>query len=170
MEQLFFILACVVVGAILNRFSGSTNIEWLPGRNIYWAALALLIIATVTLGWQWGIVLFVGALTYRIPGWLKSLDMGTYAHSLERDAIVMFARGLYFFPPFLYAWLIFGVNPAAALALLALGSALAVLSYILGTHVLVHKIKDPNLPFVIIELLAGASLALAFSIVYLLAQ
>jgi hypothetical protein len=164
METALFILGCMFVGAVLNRFSGFTNIEWLPGRNIYWAALALLIIGSVTLTWQWGVALFLGALTYRIPGWLKSLDMGTYAHTVQRDALVMFGRGLYFFPPFLYAWLAQGVSVYLCIALLVIGSAMCVWSYFFGTHILVKKVKEP---FVAIELIAGASLGLAFSFVYL---
>jgi len=154
------ILQAALIGAALNRFSGFTNIKWLPGRNIYWAALTLLVISSFTLGWQWGLALFIGALTYRIPGWLKALDMGSYGHSIKRDAIVMFFRGLYFAPPFLWG-VVLGANPFVAFTLLGLGSLGATMSYYIGVYYI--KIKDP---YIFIESAAGACLGIAFALMY----
>lgn len=158
-----FLIICALVGAVLNRFSGFTNIRWLPGRNIYYAALALFLLALAVFDLGWAAVLCVGALTYRVPGWQQSLDMGTVGQTLTRDALVMFGRGFYFAPPFIYAVVAYHVSAFYALALLTLGSLGAVLSYYLGTHTKVFPLKDP---FVGIEALAGASLGLSFALVY----
>lgn len=160
MEQL---LIPALIGGVLNRFSGYTNISWLPGRNVYYAILALTALVFVVYGWQWALAMFLGAVLYRIPGWYKSLDMGTFGGTLQEDAKIMFLRGLMFAPPFAYAaYLAYTpenpINAIIAVALLFAASAGAVLSYIIGNHVVGKVMKDP---FWFIEFFAGVSFGAA---------
>lgn len=138
-------------GAVLNRFSGFTNISWLPGRNVYYAALALLAISWLWVGPLWAAVIFVSFVAYRFPGWYTSLDMGTYGDTVLRDAAVMWLRGLFFIPVFAYAY--FAGSSLAILNLVAATSG-ATFAYLFGNHVVSKFIKDP---FWFIEAAAGAS-------------
>lgn len=150
------VLACTVIGAILNRFSGFTNIKWLPGRNVYYALLTLLGISWVVFGPFWAILLTISAGLYRVPGWYKSLDMGVNEGNLATDAAIMFARGLFFAPVFVYAFVFHGAP--YALAYLVLASGAATLAYIAGNYLLRNKVSDP---FIYIEALAGAAFGAA---------
>ena len=167
--MLQFILVSAVIGGVLNRFAGYTNISWLPGRNVYYAILTHTGLTYLLFGWEWAVAMFLGAALYRIPGWYKSLDMGTYGGSLKQDAIVMFLRGLMFAPPFAYAaYLAYTpetpINAIIAVALLFVASAGATLSYIIGNHVVGKFMKDP---FWFIEFFAGASFGAALGYVLL---
>lgn len=139
------------LGAILNRFSGYTNISWLPGRNVYYSALAVFIISWLWVGPLWASIIFVSFALYRIPGWLTSLDMGTYGDTVLRDVAVMLFRGLFFVPVFALAALI---GSTWAIGYLFAATALATLSYLVGNHVLGKYVKDP---FWFIEAGAGAA-------------
>lgn len=141
-----------LIGGVLNRFSGFTNISWLPGRNVYYAALALFAISWLWVGPLWGSIIFISFVAYRFPGWFTSLDMGTFGGTVIRDAIVMALRGLFFFPIFFYAY--FGGSTWSLVYLLS-AAALATLSYLIGNHVL-PKITKAD-PFWLIEFGAGAS-------------
>lgn len=161
------LLIPAVIGGVLNRFSGYENISWLPGRNIYYAILAATAITFAFFGWQWALAMFVGFALYRIPGWYKSLDMGTVGGTLKGDATIMFLRGLMFAPPFLYAaYLTYTpenpINTIVSVALLFAASAGAVLSYIIGNYVVGKFMKDP---FWFVEFFAGASFGAAIGYV-----
>jgi hypothetical protein len=155
------LLIFALIGGVLNRFSGFTNISWLPGRNVYYAILVATALTFALFGWQWALVMFAGFALYRIPGWYKSLDMGTVGGTLKGDAGIMFLRGLMFAPPFLYAaYLSSDLLPVAVLAAASVG---AVVSYIIGNHVLGKFIKVD--PFWFIEFFAGASFGAALGFV-----
>jgi len=150
------LLACAVLGGILNRFSGFENVAWLPGRNVYYALLAVLGVSWMVFGPFWALLITLSAGLYRIPGWYKSIDMGVNEGSLAVDAAIMFGRGLFFAPLFLYAFFVRGAAPA--LIYLALASGAATLAYIVGNYFLRNKVRDP---FVYIEALAGAAFGAA---------
>lgn len=154
------LLLWALAGGVLNRFSGWT--DYLPGRNIYYAALVVLGLVWYFYGPVIGLLTFVSFLAYRIPGWFKSLDMGTYpgSASVPVDAAIMFARGLFFFPVF--AWVAYTQQSAVPLIILAVASAVATASYWIGNHVLVKKMKDP---FWFIEFAAGAAFGAAVALV-----
>jgi hypothetical protein len=140
-----------VLGAILNRFSGYENISWLPGRNVYYSALALFAISWLWVGPLWGVIIFVSFVAYRFPGWYTSLDMGTYGDTVLRDAAVMWLRGLFFIPVFALTY--FAGAELAFVNLVAATSG-ATFAYLLGNHVVSKFVKDP---FWFIEAAAGAS-------------
>ena len=141
-----------VVGAILNRFSGYTNISWLPGRNVYYSALVLFAISWLWVGPLWAAIIFVSFATYRVPGWYKSLDMGTRGNSVLRDAAMMWFRGLWFVPVFACAYFAGAIDAALYLVI---ATSLATLSYLIGNHVLPKFTKVD--PFWFIEAGAGAA-------------
>ncbi len=161
---MFTLFVCALAGASANRFSGWTNQKWIPGRHIYWAALGLFLLTWLALDLGWALAVFVSALCYRIPGWDRSLDMGTYGDTVQRDARVMFIRGLYLAPMYAYGLLLHGVW--AAPLLLTAGAAGAVAIYYLGNHFGPKLTKDP---FRYIEPLVGAVLGLMFGTMILLA-
>lgn len=134
------VLFCALVGAVLNRFSGWTNQSWIPGRHIYWAALVATLLTWELVGPWWAAAVALSVLYYRLPGWYGSLDMGTHADSLSRDARVMFVCTLRIAPVFVFA-LFRGVLLAPALLLTAAAGAVAI--YILGNLWLVKYTKDP---------------------------
>jgi len=150
------VVLCTIVGAVLNRFSGFTNIDWLPGRNVYYALLAVLGLSWTFFGPFWAFLITLSAGLYRVPGWYKSLDMGVNEGNLVTDATIMFARGLFFAPLFVYAFFFNGVQ--YALAYLVFASVAATLAYIAGNYLLRNKVKDP---FIYIEALAGAAFGAA---------
>jgi hypothetical protein len=129
-----------LVGAVANRFSGWTNVSWLPGRNIYYAALAVSGIAYLAFGLDWAIAIGISALTYRIPGWQQALDMGTVGDSLARDAQVMFLNTLRIAPVFVYA-LVQGVWAAPLLLIAAAGGTVAI--YYLTNYYISKITHDP---------------------------
>lgn len=137
---MFTVLFSAFVGAVLNRFSGWSNQTWIPGRHIYWAALAAFLITWMLVDIGWAIAVGISALTYRLPGWYGSLDMGTYADSLKRDVQVMFSCTLRIAPVFVWA-VIQGVFFAPVLLLVAAGGATAM--YVLGNLVGSKLTQDP---------------------------
>ena len=144
-----------LAGGVLNRFSGWA--DYLPGRNIHYAALAALGLVWAFYGWVWGVWVFVSFLCYRLPGWYKSLDIGT-APGFEAavDASIMYLRGLFWAPVYVWAALTQGdLMPAAYMVLASLG---AVAAYAFGNHVLAKTVRDP---FWFIEFAAGACFGLA---------
>lgn len=148
------VLTFAICGAVLNRFSGWT--DYLPGRNIYWATLAAVAYAWPTLGSSWALMIGISMLTYRLPGWSHSLDMGTVGDTFARDFKVMFLRSLFIFPAFVYSfWL---SHDPSVFFLLVIGAIGATLSYALGNHIVNRWLKDP---FWVIEPLAGAFLGAA---------
>lgn len=147
---------CMLVGAVLNRFSGWTNVPGLPGRNIYWAALVLFILATATVGLAWGVTLLIAALCYRLPGWFGAIDIGKNEGEVIADARVMFYRTMWFFAPILFYilpwhWNFFGLVVAP------LVSIACVMVYYLGNHYLYKFTKDP---FRYVEPIVGGLLGL----------
>lgn len=151
------LLLWALAGGILNRFSGWA--DYLPGRNIYYAALAALGLVWYFYGATWGCLVFVSFLCYRIPGWYKSLDMGTAGGGLVADATIMYLRGLYFAPVFV--WAAFTQVSGWPLAWLCLGSAGAVAAYIIGNYKVSKLMRDP---FWFIEFAAGACFGLALGV------
>lgn len=145
-----------VLGATLNRFSGYENISWLPGRNVYYSALALFALSWVWVGPLWAALIFISFGAYRIPGWYKSLDMGTHGGTVIGDALMMWFRGLWFIPFFAYAFLL---GNKWALVTLLLASGAATLCYLIGNHILPKFTKVD--PFWFIEAGAGASFGVA---------
>lgn len=135
------VVLCALIGAVANRFSGWTNQSWVPGRHIYWASLALFLLAYFTLGLGWALVVLVSVLCYRIPSWDASLDMGHNGDTVERDARVMFYRTLYISPMFVYGAVIHGMWIAPVLCVA--GAAGAVACYYLGNHYGPKFTKDP---------------------------
>ena len=160
---MFTVFVFALFGAIANRFSGWSNQSWIPGRHIYWAALGLFLISIGTLGLPWAAAIAVSALTYRIPGWYHSLDMGTFADSVERDAKIMFLNTLRIAPVFVYA-LVVGVWAAPFLLLAAAGGTVAI--YYITNHYLVKYDQDP---FRYGEPLVGALLGTLIGTAYVLA-
>jgi hypothetical protein len=138
-----------LIGGILNRFSGWA--DYLPGRNIYYAALIALTLSWTFYGPEWAIWVFVSVLAYRLPGWYKSLDIGHVSGTFAEDFKVMFLRGLYMAPVFVYAFLVHKVWQAPLLLITA--SLGATLSYAFGNWQLSKYMKDP---FWFIEFAAGA--------------
>lgn len=155
------VLLCSILGAIANRFSGFTNISWLPGRNIYWAGLFLFLVAWPFMGLGWALAIATSVFTYRIPSWNHSLDMGTRGDSLRRDARMMFYRTLYLFPVFAYA-LFQGLWIAPLLLVIAAAGATA--AYIAGLYG-PQLFKDQ---FNLIEPLAGAVMGAMVGLTYVL--
>lgn len=152
------VFMCALLGAVLNRFSGYTNITWLPGRNIYWAILAATLIAGFAVDWVFALWLGLSVALYRLPGWYKSIDMGKNEGTLLIDAMTMYLRTLYMAPVFIYGSWVMGVWYAPlALVVAALG---AVAAYIIGNYVVGKFMKDP---FWFIEAAAGACLGAAVS-------
>lgn len=150
------ILLCALIGAVLNRFSGYTNISWLPGRNVYWAILAATLIAGLAKDWVFAAVLAISFALYRIPGWYDSIDMGRNEGTLKGDATVMYFRTLMAMPVFIYGALVMHVWYAPALLI---GAAfVATLAYIVGNYVVGRFTRDP---FWFIEAAAGAALGSA---------
>lgn len=156
MESIQTIALWALAGGVLNRFSGWT--DYLPGRNIYYAALAALGLVWFFYGWLWATLVFVSFLAYRLPGWYTSLDMGTYADSVERDVVVMYLRGLFFVPVFAYATY---AGNFYALGFLAAASAGATVCYLIGNWPLSKYMKDP---FWFIEFGAGACFGAALAL------
>ena len=152
------ILAFALIGGVLNRFSGWT--DYLPGRNIYYASLAALALTWYFYGPLLGALVFISFLAYRLPGWYKSLDMGTVSGDFATDFLIMFVRGLFFVPVFAFVAISSGNYVYPAL-LLTGASFLACLSYMFGNHVLSKHVKDP---FWVIEFLAGASFGTALAL------
>jgi hypothetical protein len=152
------VVLCALIGAVANRFSGWTNQSWIPGRHIYWAALALFLISYFTLGIGWALAVFVSALTYRIPGWYGSLDMGLNEGSLKRDAQVMFACTFRIAPVFI--WAAFRGVWFAPL-LLPVAAAGAVAMYVFGNYVGKKFTQDP---FRYVEPGVGAVLGAAIGV------
>jgi hypothetical protein len=142
---------CAVIGAILNRFSGYTNVSWLPGRNVYYALVAILALSWLAFGPLWASLITASAALYRIPGWYDSIDMGTNEGTLFGDFAIMYLRGMFFAPVFVVAGMFYGADHAAAYLVIA--SLLASFSYVAGNYNMFRKVKDP---FIVIELLAGA--------------
>ena len=155
------VLIFSLLGALANRFSGFTNISWLPGRNIYWAGLLLFLVAWPLIGLGWALAIAVSVFCYRIPSWNKSLDMGTRGDSLRRDARMMFYRTLYMFPVFAYAF-VQGVWIAPILLVVAAAGAVA--AYVGGLYG-PQLLKDQ---FNIIEPLAGAVIGAMVGLSYVL--
>lgn len=149
-------LICALIGAVLNRFSGYTNISWLPGRNVYWAILALTLIAGFAVDWVFAFWLAVSAALYRLPGWYDSIDMGKNEGTLLGDAMVMYLRTLCMVPVFIYGSWSMGVWYAPLVLIVA--ALLAVLAYVVGNYVVGKFVKDP---FWFIESAAGAALGAA---------
>lgn len=154
--SVFAVVVSAILGGILNRFSGYTNISWLPGRNVYWAILAATLIAGFAVDWVFAVALMISAALYRIPGWYDSIDMGKNEGTLSRDAAVMYIRTLLMFPVFMYAAIYLGAH-YAPLALIGAAGA-AVFAYIVGNYVVSKWVKDP---FWFIEITAGAALGAA---------
>ena len=152
------ILICMVLGAVLNRFSGYTNITWLPGRNVYWAILAATLIAGFAVDWVFALWLGLSIALYRVPGWYNSIDMGKNEGTLANDAMIMYLRTLCAFPVFIYGSWVMGVWYAPLVLVVA--SVFAVLAYIVGNYVVGKFVKDP---FWFIEAAAGAALGAAVS-------
>lgn len=150
------VIACAIIGAILNRFSGFTNVSWLPGRNVYYSLLVLLLLTVFAFGPIWGVLITLSAGCYRLPGWYDSIDMGRNEGSLAEDFVVMFVRGLFFFPVFAIADILFASTHA--LAYLVVASLIATFGYVAGNYALRGAVKDP---FVYIELVAGAAFGAA---------
>lgn len=156
------ILIFTLTGAVLNRFSGWT--DYLPGRNIYWATLIAFLMAWETIGLGWATAIAISMLTYRLPGWNHSLDMGTYGDSLARDFKVMFVRSMFILPVFGYAFYL-NNNPFILFGCV-IGALGATLSYGFGNYVMAKYMKDP---FWVIEPLAGAFIGAAIGQAYVLA-
>lgn len=153
------LLIWAAAGGILNRFSGWA--DYLPGRNIYWASIAAFLLVWAFYGAIWGALVMLSCLTYRIPGWHKSLDIGTApGRDALADAAVMYLRGLYFAPVFLFA--AYWQGSFYPIVYLMLASAGAVMAYIVGNHLLAKHVKDP---FWFIEFAAGCSFGAAVGLV-----
>ena len=154
--SLIAIVFSAFVGGVLNRFSGYKNLEWLPGRNVYWASLAIFMLAWYGVGFTFAAVLFLSTVLYRVPGWYQSIDMGKNEGTLQRDAGVMYIRTLMMFPIFMYAAMY--LDKPHAIPVLIVSAVGAVLSYISGNYVVSKWMKDP---FWFVEFAAGACLGAA---------
>lgn len=138
--------------AILNRASGMQ--EWFPGRNIYATGILVGLVSYFISGsWLFGLLAAMAMYLYRIPGWYKSLDMGTVSGSVSTDFLIMFARSTMFGIPFI---LYYSLVPTAFIIAL-LGGFFAATGYYVAWHTPLRKINAKD-PIVIAELLAGAAL------------
>lgn len=150
------IVVSAILGGILNRFSGYTNISWLPGRNVYWAILAATLIAGFAVDWLFALALAVSFSLYRIPGWYNSIDMGKNDGTLGGDAAVMYIRTLCALPVFFYANVYMNVWYAPLALIVA--AAVAVAAYVVGNYKMDKWLKDP---FWFVEIATGAALGAA---------
>jgi len=114
-----------LIGGVANRFSGYTNIKFLPGRNVYYAALVVLAVACWYAGSFLGFITFLSFCLYRLPGWYNSIDAGTHEGTVMEDFLIMFLRGLCFAPIFI----VMSVIHPSALPILLL-----VLAAVNGAH------------------------------------
>lgn len=136
--------------------------RWFPGRNIYAVSLILFAIGWATLGLGWGVALFLSALAYRLPGWWDSIDMGMNEGTVLKDFGVMWFRGTYMSPVYIYAAMFTDVSDglaAAALVGSAFVASAAYLADIRGRHL--HRLPVGLLS----ELGAGAALGLGVAII-----
>lgn len=152
------VLACFIgVGAVLNRFSGSTNLEWLPGRNVYWASVIVLFLVSVFYGLLWGALAFVSVLCYRLPGWNDTIDIGYDSGKPFDEWVFMTLRTMYLAPLFLYAAI--ATEDPWHLTILGYVAIAASVSYAFGNWILRKYfskwVKDP---FVTIEASVGAAI------------
>lgn len=108
----FFTFANVFAGGkiqpVLRQHGGP-----LPGRGIYYAGLAAIILGWFTFGIP-GALAGLSFLVWRLPGWYGAIDAGLDPYNPERDGfnipdqrlrdfLVMSARGLVAAPAFVYA-------------------------------------------------------------------
>lgn len=98
---LFFTLANMFAGGkfqpILRQHGGP-----LPGRGIYYAGLAAMILGFCFYGWI-GVLAGASFLLWRLPGWYGSIDAGTVSGTRLGDFAMMSARGMAAFPVFAFA-------------------------------------------------------------------
>jgi len=145
--------------AILNRASGVT--EWFPGRNIYATGLLTGLAAGFIVGnWYFGVLCALAMYCYRLPGWYKTLDIGTDEGNPALEATIMTLRSMYLVIPFVIAGLF---NNTWIIALLA-GVASSIgcgMAYTMAWYTPLRKLSTKD-PIVVAELLAGASLGVAF--------
>lgn len=143
----------------------------LPGRSIYWAGVATMALGYVTLGWP-GFWAGVAFLFWRLPGWYGAFDAGSnidppekskifgfvVANQRLRDFVVMSARGLLMFPPFLWAaWQALDPWP---IGVLLLGSIAQGAAYDIGNHNRILRPIDGAR-----EMLAGGAWGVAFHLI-----
>lgn len=141
----------------------------LPGRSIYYAGLAAILLGWWAYGKE-GALCGLAFLLWRLPGWYGAMDAGTNDDPPEknkifgvvmknqrlRDYIVMSARGLMMFPPFVYfAWTEGSVVPLMVLVAASLAQGW---SYDFGYRAM-GNVDGAR------ELLAGAAWGAAFWLV-----
>ena len=153
--------------AILNRASGMT--EWFPGRNIYATGLLTGVAAGLLSGsWYFGLLCALAMYCYRLPGWYKTLDIGTDEGNPVTEAGIMALRTMYLVIPFVIAGLLNNTWDNALLAGVAASIGCAT-SYTIAWHTPVRDIYAKD-PIIAAELMAGGFIGISFwllSIVYI---
>jgi len=145
----------IPIMALLNRASGMT--EWFPGRNIYATGILTgLAAGALTGSWYFGLLAALAMYCYRIPGWYKTLDIGTDAGNPALEAGIMTARSMFFVIPFVIAGFFSNTWVVALLAgvVSSIGCGMA---YTMAWYTPLRKLS-PKDPIVVAELLAGAAL------------
>lgn len=149
----------VPIMAILNRASGMT--EWFPGRNIYATGILTgLAAGFITGSWYFGVLCALAMYCYRLPGWYKTLDIGTDQGNPIVEALIMGLRSMFMAVPFVIAGL-FNSSWQVALVASAVGSAGCMMAYTAAWHTPLRKLSSKD-PIIVAELLAGASLGVTF--------
>ena len=152
-------LLLIPVMAVLNRASGMD--EWFPGRNIYATGILTGLAAGFLTGsWYFGLLCALAMYCYRLPGWYKTLDIGTHEGNPVQEALFMGARSMFMAAPFMIAG-VFNDTVIQALVACAVGSAGCMMGYTVAWHTPIRKIHPAD-PIIAAELLAGASLGVAF--------
>lgn len=135
--------------------------EWFPGRNIYATGILTGLAAGFLVGsWYFGLLCALAMYCYRLPGWYKTLDIGTHEGSPVQEALFMGARSMFMAAPFMIAGA-FNGTVIQALVACAVGSAGCMMGYTVAWHTPIRNIH-PKDPIIAAELLAGASLGVAF--------
>lgn len=148
----------IPIMALLNRASGMT--EWFPGRNIYATGILTSLAAGLLTGsWYFGLLAALAMYCYRLPGWYKTLDIGTDAGNPATEAVIMTLRSMYLVIPFVIAG-VFNNTWDNALLAGAAGAVGCGMAYTMAWYTPLRKLS-PKDPIVVAELLAGASIGVA---------
>jgi len=91
MHPALTIAAALLIGAILNRMSGddtwmrsgwaSTGQKWLPGRPLFYTAIALAIASLLFHSWPTAVALGASFLVWRTPAWGFLFGLGRFRPS-----------------------------------------------------------------------------------------
>lgn len=145
---MFSLIFSCIAGAVLNRLSGTSRFA--PGRNIYYTAPAAgLLVGLVTGSFTFGVLVFAGALCYRIPGWYALLDMGRNnpdyfddpGKATMRDFFLMIPRQAFYITPAVFIWMLTGSLTDVLLTLFCTG-LFGAFGYLMGHALWLYNIPQ----------------------------